>query len=405
MTNEIFEHTTESMDKSIDALKRDFASLRTGKVTTGIVDNIKVDYYGTMTALTQVGNVIATDATTISITPWEKSLLGAIEKAIQEANIGVNPNNDGDFIKLFFPPMTSEQRQEIVKQAKGMVEHAKVSIRNVRKDGNDKIKKLEKDKEISEDESKKGQDQIQKLTDEHISKIDIYVGGLPKIRTKPWEYKAVFSPADVIEEYTRPARLIESGKIVIKPPLTEIELLQFENIGTLEAFNSDGLRSLMFTIKAEQMREKTLRYPGYAEKIKLLSDNGFFNKESIDIKGQKVSPLEMTSKLLFDQWKLQAGEEDITVMRIIVEGNNKKESYRYTYDLYDEYDPETDVHSMARTTGYTATMAVRLLEKRLYTKTGITVPEYLGKNQNIVDFMLAGLKKRGVKYLSKIERI
>lgn len=172
MVNEIFEHTNENMEKGIDALKRDFSSLRTGKVTTGIVDNIRVDYYGTMTALTQVGNVIATDATTISITPWEKTLLPVIEKAIQEANIGVNPNNDGDFIKLFFPPMTSEQRTEIVKQARGMVEHAKVSIRNVRKDGNDKIKKLEKEKELSEDESKKAQESIQKLTDEHISKID-----------------------------------------------------------------------------------------------------------------------------------------------------------------------------------------------------------------------------------------
>ena len=172
MVNEIFDTTAENMDKSIEALKRDFATLRTGKVTTGIVDNIKVDYYGTMTALTQVGNVIATDATTISITPWEKTLLPTIEKAIQEANIGVNPNNDGDFIKLFFPPMTSEQRQEIVKQAKGMVENAKVAIRNVRKDGNDKIKKLEKNKDISEDESKKAQDQIQKLTDEHVAKVD-----------------------------------------------------------------------------------------------------------------------------------------------------------------------------------------------------------------------------------------
>ena len=172
MINEIFEHTQEHMQKSIDALKREFASLRTGKVTTGIVDNIRVDYYGTPTALNQVGNVIATDATTISITPWEKNLLGDIEKAIQEANIGVNPNNDGDFIKLFFPPMTSEQRQEIVKQAKAMVETAKIAIRNVRKDGNDKIKKLEKEKEISEDESKKAQEQIQKLTDEHIAKVE-----------------------------------------------------------------------------------------------------------------------------------------------------------------------------------------------------------------------------------------
>ena len=172
MLDSIFEETAENMQKSIDSLKRDFSSLRTGKVTTGIVDNIKVDYYGTLTALTQVGSVIATDATTISITPWEKNLLPVIEKAIQEANIGVNPNNDGDFIKLFFPPMTSDQRQEIVKQAKSMVEHAKVSIRNVRKDSNNNIKKLEKDKEISEDESKKAHDKIQKLTDEYSLKVD-----------------------------------------------------------------------------------------------------------------------------------------------------------------------------------------------------------------------------------------
>ncbi len=172
MLDEIFEQTKENMQKGVEALKRDFATLRTGKVTTSIVDNIKVDYYGTMTALNQVGSVIATDATTISITPWEKSLLPVIEKAIQEANIGVNPNNHGDFIKLFFPPMTSEQRQEIVKQAKGMVEHAKIAVRNVRKDGNDKIKKLEKEKELSEDESKKAQEQIQKITDEYIAKVD-----------------------------------------------------------------------------------------------------------------------------------------------------------------------------------------------------------------------------------------
>lgn len=172
MVDEIFDHTTNKMQKRIDALKKEFSTLRTGKVTTGIVDHIKVDYYGTMTALSQVGSVIATDATTIAITPWEKSLLPVIEKAIQEANIGVNPNNDGDFIKLFFPPMTSEQRQEIVKQAKGMVEQAKVSVRNVRKEGNDQIKKLEKSKDISEDESKKAQENIQKITDTHIAKID-----------------------------------------------------------------------------------------------------------------------------------------------------------------------------------------------------------------------------------------
>jgi len=172
MLNEIYNNTKEQMEKSLDALKRDFSTLRTGKVTTNIVDHIRVDYYGTPTALTQVGSVIATDATTISITPWEKNLLGTIEKAIQEANIGVNPNNDGDFIKLFFPAMTSEQRQEIVKQAKAMSEKAKIAMRNIRKDGNDKVKKLEKEKEISEDDSKRGQAEVQKITDHSISQIE-----------------------------------------------------------------------------------------------------------------------------------------------------------------------------------------------------------------------------------------
>ena len=172
MLTEIYTQTKEQMGKSIDALKRDFSTLRTGKVNTNIVDGIKVDYYGTPTALNQVGSVVVTDATTIAITPWEKNLLATIEKAIREANIGVNPNNDGNFIKLFFPAMTSEQRQGIVKQAKGMAEKAKVAVRNIRKDGNDKIKKLEKDKDISEDDSKRGQDEIQKITDASVADIE-----------------------------------------------------------------------------------------------------------------------------------------------------------------------------------------------------------------------------------------
>ncbi len=172
MLSEIYKQTQEHMTKSIEALKRDFSTLRTGKVNTNIVDNIKVNYYGTPTALNQVGSVIVTDATTISITPWEKSMLAPIEKAIQEANIGVNPNNDGDFIKLFFPPMTSEQRHEIVKQAKQMAEKAKIAIRNIRKDGNDKIKKLEKSKDISEDESKRAQAEIQKITDKNVADVE-----------------------------------------------------------------------------------------------------------------------------------------------------------------------------------------------------------------------------------------
>jgi len=172
MLEEIYSETADHMQKSIDAMKKEFMTLRTGKVTTAVVDHVKVDYYGTPTPINQVASVTSLDATTIAISPWEKNLLSDIEKAIQQANIGVNPNNDGDFIKLFFPPMTVEQREQIVKQAKAMAEKAKVAVRNVRKDANNKIKRLEKEKEISEDESKRAHDKIQKLTDEHIEKID-----------------------------------------------------------------------------------------------------------------------------------------------------------------------------------------------------------------------------------------
>ena len=170
--NDIYEKQQESNQKSIEALKKDFTKLRTGKVSISILDNIKIDYYGTPTALNQVANVMSVDATTISISPWEKHLVKDIEKAIQEANIGVNPNNDGESVKLFFPPMTVEQRKENAKEAKAMGEKAKVAIRNIRKDANNKIKHLEKDKEITEDEGKSAHDKVQKNTDDAIKTID-----------------------------------------------------------------------------------------------------------------------------------------------------------------------------------------------------------------------------------------
>ena len=172
MLEEIFNECETKMQGAIEHMQREFKTLRTGKVTTSVLDNVKIDYYGTPTPLDQVGSVIAADATTIVVNPWEKNLLGDIESAIQAANIGVNPNNDGDQIKLFFPPMTIEQRQESVKQMKGMGEKAKISIRNDRRDSNDKIKKLEKEKEITQDESKSAQDNIQKITDKYIAKVD-----------------------------------------------------------------------------------------------------------------------------------------------------------------------------------------------------------------------------------------
>jgi len=172
MVNEIYEETKQSMEKSLEALRKDYTTLRTGKVNTTILDNITIDYYGAQTALNQVATILAPDGTTINITPWEKHLLGNIEKAIQEANIGVNPNNNGETVQLFFPPMTQDQRKESVKGAKTMTDNAKVAIRNVRKHANDKVKKLLKDKEITEDESKRSQDEIQKITDGYVVNAD-----------------------------------------------------------------------------------------------------------------------------------------------------------------------------------------------------------------------------------------
>lgn len=172
MTQNIITHTKSHMEKSLESLRKDFSTLRSGKVSVSVLDNIRINYYDTPTPLNQVGSVIAQDASTIIITPWEKSLLKDIEKAIQEANIGVNPNSDSECVKLFFPPMTQEQRKDIAKEAKAMGEKAKIAVRNIRQDGNNHIKKLEKDKQITEDVSKKAQDDVQKLTDEFVKKID-----------------------------------------------------------------------------------------------------------------------------------------------------------------------------------------------------------------------------------------
>ena len=225
-----------------------------------------------------------------------------------------------------------------------------------------------------------------------------YVGGLPVVRTWPYEYKAVFSPVDVIEEYTRPARYIDGGRMVVREALSDPEMINFPGIGTLEAFNSDGLRTLATTIKGDFLIEKTLRYKGHIEKMAVLRDTGFFDKEPISINGTMISPLEFTSKLLFPKWKLQEGEEDITIMQVITEGLKNGVRKRYTWDLHDRYDKATGVHSMARTTGYTATVVARLLAKGLYSHKGVSAPEYLGRDENTVKFLFKGLEERGVVY-------
>lgn len=233
--------------------------------------------------------------------------------------------------------------------------------------------------------------------------IKIYVGGLPIKRELPWEYKAPFSPVDVIEEYTRPARFVVDGEVVTKAALTDGELIDFPVVGELEAFNSDGLRSLMNTLKVPNMIEKTLRYPHYIDKIKLLRDSGFFDTEKRMINGVEVSPIDFTSNLLFDQWKLNEGDRDLTVMQIRVCGTKDGKTQTHIFDLYDEHSPETGIHSMARTTGYTATVALRLLDAGLFNQVGVSAPEALAYSKANVDFMLNGLKARGVHYKHTIK--
>ncbi len=244
--------------------------------------------------------------------------------------------------------------------------------------------------------------------DQQLDETDsvlIYVGGLPEERVWPFEYRAVFSPADVIEEYTRPARYVENGALVVRPALTDPEIINFPHVGSLEAFNTDGLRTIATTIDAPNKKEKTLRYIGHIEHMAVLREAGFFDKEEIEINGARLRPLDLTSHLLFKSWKLEEGEVDITVMRIIIEGKKSSRSIRYTYELFDRQDEVSGIHSMARTTGYTATVIARLLAEGMFTQKGAIVPEFIGRDEACVDFILAGLADRGVTYDEKIEDI
>lgn len=240
---------------------------------------------------------------------------------------------------------------------------------------------------------------------DRTTEVLIYVGGLPEVRTWPYEYKAVFSPIDVIEEYTRPARYVENGHLVTREALSDAELLDFPGIGTLEAFNSDGLRTLARTIDAPNMKEKTLRYQGHIEKMAVLRATGMFSEEPVDIKGSQIRPIDVTAKLLFPMWEMQPGDVDITVLQVLIAGEKDGKKQRHVYDMMDRLDPVSGIHSMARTTGYTATMAIRMLAAGMYQRAGIIPPEYIGQDSNCVKFMLDGLAERGVVYRHRVESL
>ena len=228
------------------------------------------------------------------------------------------------------------------------------------------------------------------------------VGGLPVVRSWPFEYQAGFSPIDVIEEYTRPSRYVAHGQEVIMPALSEPELIEFPGIGTLEAFNTDGLRTLLHTIDAPFKIEKTLRYPGHIEKMRMLREVGFFGKEPIDVGGVKVAPLDLTTKLLFPMWQMKEGDEDFTVLRVMVEGEKNGRKVTHTFDMLDRYDPATGLTSMARTTGYTCTAVARLVASGGYTRKGISPPEYVGREPGAKDFVLGELLKRGIRFTETV---
>lgn len=192
---------------------------------------------------------------------------------------------------------------------------------------------------------------------------------------------------------------IENGHEIIRPALSDPEYIFFPKIGTLEAFNTDSLRTLATTIDSPNLKEKTLRYPGHIEKMVVLRELGFFSKEeTITIKGEKTSPLEMTAQVLFPNWKLKQGETDITIFQSIIEGTKDGQKMKFTIDLYDKYCPETDVTSMARTTGYTATIALRMIAEGIYSHKGISPPEYIGKYPECIEYMQKRLKERGVNW-------
>jgi len=172
MIADVKSKTSAVMVKALESFKRDLTKVRTGRASLSLLDDIRVDYYGTPTPLNQVGALAVPEPRLITIQPWEKNLVGEIEKAILKSDLGLNPSSDGQIIRLIFPPLTEERRKEMVKQVKRMGEDAKVAVRNARRDGNDTLKKLEKDKEITEDELKRGEKEIQELTDDYVARVD-----------------------------------------------------------------------------------------------------------------------------------------------------------------------------------------------------------------------------------------
>jgi lysine 6-dehydrogenase len=232
-----------------------------------------------------------------------------------------------------------------------------------------------------------------------IHRYECLVGGLPEKREWPWQYKAVFSPIDVIEEYIRPVRYVMGGRVVIREALSDPEMVEFDQVGTLESFNTDGLRTLIRTMDIPDMIEKTLRYPGTIEYLQVLRKGGFFSYDPVEVNGNKIRPIDLTAKLLFPQWKLNEGEKDLTILKIFMEGTDKKgHPQTILYQLLDRYDDSNQILSMARTTGYTCCAVAQLIINGNLDQWGIVPPERIGENEQNFNFIINYLKERDVIY-------
>lgn len=240
---------------------------------------------------------------------------------------------------------------------------------------------------------------------EKVDSYTCYVGGLPVIRDWPLEYKSHFSPSDVIEDYTTPARFVVNGDLVIRPALSDPEIINFPGIGSLEAFNLDGLRTLTKTFpEIPDKIEKTLRYPGHIAKMKLLMDLDLFSHEAIEVKGVMIKPIDLTTKLILPKWKFKESEEDLFIMQIIIKGEERGRKVTYRYDMLDRYDRNSKTLSMARTTGYTCSIVTRLVAKGVYDRKGISPPEYIGQNSTCYNTLLKEMEKRDVTITETLDR-
>ena len=228
-------------------------------------------------------------------------------------------------------------------------------------------------------------------------RIEMSVGGLPAIRKWPFNYKAGFAPWDVIEIYTRPATVMENGRLIVKEAMADLELVDVPGVGTLESFVSDGLRSLADTLNVPNMVERTLRWPGHVELMRIFRETGFFSLEPIKVDGQTLRPRDLTAALLFPKWTFEEGEADITVMQVRASGLKGGAPHRFTFDFVDRFDAASGLRSMSRSTGFTATAVAGLILDGTFKEPGVHAPETLGARPGILDRVLDHLKARGVR--------